>query len=138
MADEPHPIIRVLREDPRYKLEAYQFVRDALGFAQEVLGLGGKTGEESPEGERHLSGQELCDAIRRYAIDQYGLMARVVLASWGVTSTSDFGEIVYNLIRVGLMKKSPEDRREHFDNVYRFEDVFERRFQIEPPPEQIA
>jgi len=60
-------------------------------------------------------------------------MAAVVLKSWGVESTSDFGEIVYNLIRIGYMKKSESDRREHFDNVFDFDDAFQRQFKITLP-----
>ncbi|MFO0034172.1 MAG: hypothetical protein ACK55S_03060 [Planctomycetota bacterium] len=44
--------------------------------------------------------------------------------SLGVYSTSDFGEIVYNLIKVGVLKKSPRDRRAHFDAVYDFDEAF--------------
>ncbi len=80
--------------------------------------------------ERHLTGQQLCDAIRMYALNQFGLMTRTVWGSWGVSSTSDFGEIVYNMINAGMMKKSANDRRSHFDDVYDFEDVFNRNFRI--------
>ena len=58
------------------------------------------------EGERHITGQQLCEAIRKYALEQYGFMAKTVLNSWGVFSTGDFGEIVYNLIRIKHMKRS--------------------------------
>ena len=34
------PLVKLLCEDRRYKLEAYQFVRTGLTYAQEVLGLG--------------------------------------------------------------------------------------------------
>ncbi len=60
-------------------------------------------------------------------------MAQVVLKSWGVTSTSDFGEIVYNLIRIGFMKKSASDRREDFDNVYDFDGAFRQEFHMTRP-----
>ena len=72
MAENQHPIFELLQDDPRYKLEAYQFVRDALSFAQEVLGLGkGDDQEESsplesePLAEPHLTGQQLCEAVLR-------------------------------------------------------------------------
>ena len=58
-------------------------------------------------------------------------MAQVVLGMWGIRSTGDFGEIVYNLIRVGLMKKSPHDRREDFENVYDFDRAFRDDFRID-------
>lgn len=138
MPEQVHPIVKLLQEDRRYKLDAYQFVRDGLAFAQEVMQLGEKraTSGESAEGgsprvEQHLTGQQLCEAIRVYAVQQYGLMAKMVLNSWGLHSTSDFGEVVYNLIRVGLMKKSKSDRREDFNDVYDFDDAFVNHFEFE-------
>ena len=140
MSKAIHPIIELLCEDPRYPLEAYQFVRDGLSYAQEILGYGGKSTETEKEEtieerivERHMTGQQLCEAIRRYAVDQYGFMAKVVLNNWGICETGDLGEIVYNLIRIGMMKKSDDDRREHFDGVFDFDEVFQQRFEITVP-----
>lgn len=133
MSDSLPPFIQLLNEDPRYAPDAYQFVREALTYAHDVMKLGaGPPIEESDEPERHLTGQELCEAIRRYAQEQYGLMARVVLNSWGITKTGDFGEIVYNMIRIEVMKKSPSDQREDFDDVYDFEQAFQQ-FEITMP-----
>lgn len=133
MSESQHPIFQLLQADSRYQLDAYQFVRDALGFAQDELGMGQKhtpTMEEEPPEEAHLTGQQLCEAIRQYAIREYGLMAKVVLNRWGVHETGDFGNIVYNLIRIGLMRKSGSDRRADFNDVYDFEDAFNREFRI--------
>jgi uncharacterized repeat protein (TIGR04138 family) len=141
---------KLLREDRRYKLEAYAFVFEALTFAHEVLGLGAeKPSEEEPaekrtrqkareqtkqkEPEKHLTGQQLCEAIRLYALEQYGYMAKTVLNSWGVQQTGDFGEIVFNLIRIKQMKKTKDDRREDFENVFDFETGLTRSFKITPP-----
>ena len=74
------------------------------------------------EEERHITGQQLCEAIRQYAIQQYGMLSKNVLNEWGVHNTSDFGEIVFNLIDIGQMKKTANDRREDFDNVFNFDD----------------
>jgi uncharacterized repeat protein (TIGR04138 family) len=82
------------------------------------------------QGERHLTGQELCDAMRLYALDQFGYMAKCVLNQWGVKSTNDFGEIVYNLIGIGQMRKTHNDRREHFDNVFDFEEALHKGFRF--------
>jgi len=145
-------IVKLLRDDPRYSWEAYVFVREALFYAQEVLEMGAAPDEEQPaaeafaksefgpdksrEGqaakrpERHLTGQQLCQAIRDYALEQYGYLAQVVLNNWGVRVTGDFGEIVYNLIRIEEMKQSPTDRREDFEDVFDFEDAFRRSYQI--------
>ena len=140
MTENQHPIFELLQQDPRYKLEAYQFVRDALSFAQEVLGLGkshqgeeATSSESEPLVEPHLTGQQLCEAVRQYSIEQFGYMAHMVLSNWGIHSTGDVGDIVYNLIGIGLMKKSDADRREDFENVYDFEQAFRNDFKISMP-----
>jgi uncharacterized repeat protein (TIGR04138 family) len=146
MPDPSHSIVELLRQDRRYRFEAYVFVFEALNFAQNVLELGtsspseplksGTADEPGGEGkvpERHVTGQELCEAIRRYALEQYGYMAKLVLNSWGVATTGDFGEIVFNLIRIGRMRKTRQDRREDFDDVYDFDTAFRQDFRITPP-----
>jgi uncharacterized repeat protein (TIGR04138 family) len=135
MSNERNPIPQLLKDDPRYCLEAYQFVRDGLQFAQEHLNMGSDQPPVDADGdelEKHLTGQQLCEAIRQYAI-QYGYMAQTVLKNWGISQTGDFGNIVYNLIQVQLMKKSKHDRREDFDDVYSFDKAFREEFKITPP-----
>ncbi|MBX7167170.1 MAG: hypothetical protein K1X74_12650 [Pirellulales bacterium] len=144
MLEATGPLANLLKRDKRYKVDAYVFVFEALSFAQQVLGMGTEKAsepldpeepeEESSGGERHLTGQQLCEAIRMYALQQYGYLAKCVLESWGVSNTGDFGEIVFNLIRIKQMRKTPEDRREDFDNVYDFETAFKQSYEIEIPP----
>lgn len=142
-------ISRLLEEDRRYPLAAYIFLYEALHFAQNVLGLGNEVPseplppgtletEEDEEGasQRHVTGQELCEAIRQFALDQFGYMAKTVLNRWGICSTGDFGNMVFNLIRVGRMRKTPADRREDFDNVYQFNTAFQQQFRIMIPEEK--
>jgi len=144
MLDPSHPIAELLSRDRRYPFDAYAFIFEALRYAQEVLGLGAaQASEESVEPppsaaaegtyERHLTGQELCQAIRQYALQQYGYLAKSVLNHWGVKSTSDFGEIVFNLIEIGQMRKTPQDRREDFDNVYDFDEALQQEFEFTKP-----
>ena len=144
MIDSDHPIARLLEEDRRYKFEAYAFIFEALQYAQDVLEMGAESeseptdeppeeAETSSDPERHVTGRDLCEAIRRYATDQYGYMAKTVLNSWGIHKTGDFGEIVFNLIRVGQMRKTPTDARIDFDDIYDFDTAFQREFKITPP-----
>jgi uncharacterized repeat protein (TIGR04138 family) len=127
-------IEQLLRQDKRFKLEAYVFMREALSFAQRnVVQLPTSTSDE--DDSRHMTGQQLCEACRSYALEQYGYLARLVLASWGLKSTSDFGAVVYNLIEIQHMRKSASDRREDFDNVYCFDDAFEPTFELLSPEE---
>ncbi|MFN3191374.1 MAG: Minf_1886 family protein [Aureliella sp.] len=125
MTEKLHPIVELLQQDQRYHIEAYQFVREALVYAQEVM----KLPSDGSEGEHHITGQQLCEGIRRYSIEQFGFMSKTVLNNWGVHSTGDFGEIVYNLIKIQHMKKSDSDKREDFDDVYDFATAFEPVFE---------
>ena len=43
-----HPLRKVLDEDPRYPVEAYEFIRDALSYAHDVMGLGMSKDSEVP------------------------------------------------------------------------------------------
>lgn len=143
MTSPQKAFLDLLQQDHRYRPEAYQFVWEALNFAQEELKMGtlrasevGAGSEEPVEPQKeecHVSGQQLCEAIRQYALRQYGLMAKTVLNSWGVFRTGDFGELVFNLIRIGHMRKTNEDRREDFDEAYDFETAFEQEFRITLP-----
>jgi uncharacterized repeat protein (TIGR04138 family) len=141
MLEPSHPIARLLEEDTRYTFDAYVFLFEALHYAQNVLEMGADQptepvpepaaeDEEKSGLQRHVSGQELCEAIRRYALEQYGYMAKTVLNSWGIRGTRDFGEIVFNLIRIKQMRKTPADTLVDFDNIYDFDEAFKRDFKI--------
>ncbi len=143
MLDPTDSFVAMLQEDRRYKPEAYVFIIEALSYAQNVLGMGAEKTSEPPQSagpandpepiERHVSGQELCEAIRLYALHQYGYMAKIVLNNWGLHNTGDFGEVVFNLIRIGRMKKTPSDTRVDFNDIYDFETAFRDNFRITPP-----
>ena len=147
--DPAHPLSRLLEQDHRYKLDAYLFVLESLAFGQENLGMGAEPPAEELEStsgqpaaagsrsrgrgrprrrqvERHVSGQELCEAARRYGLQQYGFLTPIVLATWGIRRTEDIGEIVFNMIDIGQMRKTKADRREDFHGVYDFDEAFTR------------
>ncbi|GIW90537.1 MAG: hypothetical protein KatS3mg109_0969 [Pirellulaceae bacterium] len=134
-SDRRAALAALLHENRRFPLDAYLFVAESLRYAQEVLGMG-RVSPFQPgmgEPERHVTGQELCEAVRLYAMEQFGLLARLVLAHWGIRSTSDIGDVVYDLIAIGEMKKSDTDRREDFDDVFDFEEAFDRQYEIVVP-----
>lgn len=114
-----NPLSRTLDEiitrDPRYHREAYTFVLAALHDTVSHL-----------QRPRHITGQELLDGLRRYALDQYGPMARTVLNTWGLQATDDIGEIVFTLVDARLLGKSAADSKEDFQDYYSFEAAFDR------------
>lgn len=110
--------------DGRYKIQAYLFTMDALEFTMARLGRRG-----------HVSGGELLEGIAVLAKREFGPTAKMVLESWGVKETRDFGEIVFSLVSAGLLGKTDEDSIEDFESVYNFDEVFEKHYdwKVEEP-----
>jgi len=117
----------IVQQDPRYDREAYLFLRDALDFTVKLR-------KKAKEGADHVSGQQLLDGIRQYALKQYGPMVTVVFGYWGVKRCEDFGEMVFNFIREGIFGKTDSDAIEHFSGGYDFHEAFVVPFLPEPAP----
>lgn len=107
----------ILREDKRYKPDAYLFVLDALKYKISRL-----------KRKRHITGKELSIAIKDLAIKEYGPMAKTVLNSWGVYTTDDLGEIVFNMVNKKLLTKQNKDKKEDFHNLFDFDEVFLEKY----------
>ena len=121
-----------------YPIEAYQFVSDGLGYTVSKI-----HGEEQPAAarvaalrprkeppqSRHVTGRDLCEGLREYALLKWGLLARTVLARWNVRKTFDFGRIVFALVDNGLMAKTEEDTIDDFRDVYDFK-AFDTGYRI--------
>ncbi|MDD4871680.1 MAG: hypothetical protein PHR77_14070 [Kiritimatiellae bacterium] len=109
-------------KDSRYPIEAYIFVREALDFTTKMLN---KPAENK---KKHVTGSELLDGIREYAIQEFGPMTSTVFKTWGISRTEDFGEIVFNLVDSGLLGKTDTDKKEDFANCYDFFNTFIKPF----------
>jgi uncharacterized repeat protein (TIGR04138 family) len=120
---------RILERDRRYARDAYVFVSESLQFTVQRAGQGG-----------HVSGRQLCEGLCQYALTQFGRLARAVLEHWGIRRSEDIGEIVFNMVDVGLLRKTDEDRREDFAGVVDFAESLDRGFELhlkaEEPDEQ--
>ncbi|MCG3182941.1 MAG: hypothetical protein ICCCNLDF_01023 [Planctomycetes bacterium] len=106
-------LLQVRRKDSRYRAAAYHFVLfQGIEYTlRRYLGV--------PQGQfRHMNGREICEGLRELALEEFGPLARDVWAWWGVNTTRDWGDIVFNLIEVGLLHAQDDDRPEHFDNIY--------------------
>ena len=117
----------------RYPLDAFLFIQRGLdhtvrhlhGDDDEALELPEDPEElEAFEKSRHVSGRQLCEGIRDFAIAQYGMLAPVVLGRWNVRRSADFGRIVFEMVDAGMMRKTDEDRVEDFDDVFDFREAF--------------
>jgi uncharacterized repeat protein (TIGR04138 family) len=113
----------------RFHPNAYQFVSAALRYTQQALG---RNADNSGDDEdAHISGRELVWGISDLAQEKFGLMATTVFRHWGVTSTDDFGRIVFELIERGEMRKTERDQLCDFFDVYDFEAVLDRGYRID-------
>ncbi len=114
---------QIVAKDPRYPRDAYLFLRDALDHTQKQIA------KQAKGQVRHVTGQELLHGIRDYALQQFGPMTLTVFEEWGIRSGEAFGEIVFNMVEIGLLAKTDKDTRADFADVYDFDEAFRKPFQ---------
>ena len=110
-------LFNLTESDARYKEDAYEFVLDALTFTQKKF-----------KRNRHVSGKELLEGIKLLLMERFGPMTLSVLRHWGVESTEDFGNVVFNLIEKRVLSKTEDDNIESFKDVYDFDQVFNQGY----------
>lgn len=106
-------VAEIVSRDDRYSPEGYGFIMEVLHSVINKL-----------RERRHLSSREFLDGIRKYGIKQFGPMTKSVLNHWGINTTDDFGEIIFNLVGSGIIKKNELDSRNDFRGVFDFEVAF--------------
>lgn len=111
-------IDEIVKKNPHYKKEAYLFVLNALEYTKRKL----KT-------SNHISGQELLLGFKELAQKEFGILAKTVLEHWGIKSTNDVGEIVFNLCEAKILTKRENDKKEDFFNFFDFEEEFVKKYQ---------
>lgn len=104
-----------------YAAEAYYFLREGLDYTAEKL-------KRTTAENRHVTGRELSIGLRDYALEEFGPLAGLTLAQWGVCETADFGRMVFDLVSEGVFGKTSEDKIEDFTAVYDFDEAFAAPF----------
>jgi len=110
----------IAKEDGRFSPNAVKFVYEGLGY----------TAKKTADEPAHVTGQALCEGLRKLAIEKWGRLAMLVLNNWGIKSTQNFGEIVYLMIKHKWMSAQPTDSIDDFINVYDFKTVFKDNFKF--------
>jgi uncharacterized repeat protein (TIGR04138 family) len=123
---------KIVAKDPRYSRDAYLFIREALDHTQKSII------KSNSNVLRHVTGQELTAGIREYALAQFGPMAQLVLEEWGLRNCADFGEVVFNMVEMGLLAKTDQDSRADFEGGYDFYDAFRKPFLPQNQPRKQA
>jgi uncharacterized repeat protein (TIGR04138 family) len=119
-AERRENLLLAIRDDGRYAPDAYEFLHAGLEYTTGKLDRQPRSDEP-----QHVSGQELCEGLREFALLRWGYLAKAVLQHWNVRRTRDFGEMVYFLIDLKLMGRQDSDRIEDFDDVYDFDAAFD-------------
>lgn len=126
---------QILAKDPRYARDAYIFLREALDHTQKSFSKPAREGRGGNESKhenltpiRHVTGGQLLEGIRVYALEQFGPMVPTVFEEWGLRNCADFGEIVFNMVEIGLLAKTENDTRDDFKGGYTFDDAFRKPF----------
>ncbi len=114
--------MRICEKDGDYDAEAYYFLREALDRTVRALG-------RDQGANRHVTGRELCEGLRDHALEEFGPLSLLVLTQWGIYETADFGRMVLALVNEGVFGKTPTDSAADFDDVYSFEDAFDKPYQ---------
>ncbi len=103
---------KIIQDDVRYRAGAYEFVNGAVSFTIRKLQR-----EAKSKRERHVSGEELIHGVAEFAVQEFGLLAWNVLEDWGLVSGAAVGDVVFNMIRNGLLTASENDSREDFNRI---------------------
>lgn len=111
----------ILLEDTRYDREAYTFVKDSWDYTVKML-------KRQPGVPQHVTGRELLEGFRAYALEEFGPMASRVLTTWGLKRTEDVGEIVFNLVNKGFFGKQDSDTKDDFAAGFDFAEAFVRPY----------
>ncbi|HEY2252327.1 MAG TPA: Minf_1886 family protein [Planctomycetaceae bacterium] len=83
------------------------------------------------EQQSHISGPELLEGIREFALEEFGLLARTVFHCWSIHTTEDFGRVVFDLIERHEMSKTDGDQLSDFIDVYDFEEALDNQYRID-------
>ena len=117
---------QIAKHDSRYKADAYYFLREALDFTMKLMN------KPAQGAGRHVSGPELLEGVRQFALQEFGPLAKTVLAHWGITRCEDVGELVFNLVESGVLGKTEQDRKKDFAGAYDFDAAFRKPFRPRP------
>ena len=118
----PEVIKEIHTKDDRFGKGAYYFVREALDHTLKNLE------KEKMKNKGHVSGRELLNGIRDYALDRFGPMTMTLMEHWNIKKCRDFGDIVFNLVDHGILGRTENDSLDDFEGGYTFKEAFEIPF----------
>ena len=117
-----HAIENIVRRDSRFDPQAYLFLKEALDFTLK------RAAEDNDGQARHVSGQELLEGFRDLALQEFGPMAATLMDEWGLATTRNVGEMVFQLIDEQMFGRQDTDTLADFEDIYDFDEAFRAPF----------
>ena len=115
-------IAKLREQDSKYAPAAYHFIRRALDHSLRKLK------REDADRPAHVTGKELLDGFRDLALAEFGPLAKTVLEDWGITRCTEVGEIVFQLVGMGVLGKNEDDKIDDFAELWTFAEAFDIPF----------
>lgn len=115
-------VVSILKREKRFEPHAYFFLKDALDYTLKRIA------ENNGGQARHVSGPELLEGFRDYALEQFGPMASTLMREWGIRKCQDVGDMVFHLIEEQVFGRQESDSREDFSGVFDLEDSLIKPF----------
>jgi len=116
-------IAKLREQDSRFAPAAYHFIRRALDHSLRKLK------REDADRPAHVTGKELLEGFRDLALAEFGPLAKTVLEDWGITKCAEVGEIVFQLVTLGVLGKNENDKIDDFEELWSFAEAFDIPFQ---------
>jgi uncharacterized repeat protein (TIGR04138 family) len=114
---------QIIEKDSRYGKDAYIFLKDALEYTIKQRKRG------KVETGSHVNAAELLDGLRQHALKEFGPMVMTVFEYWGIRTSADVGQMVFNLINAGVFGKTESDSVDDFDQALDFHLAFVAPFE---------
>lgn len=102
----------ITAKDNRYNARAYTLLVDTIGVLS----------EKHKDG--HFNSFDLMEEFKENTLDHFGPMSFTVLREWGINSTRDIGNMMFNLVSSGRIVKDDENKIEDFEGGYDFTETF--------------
>src|SRR5258706_7667580 len=127
------PLEQIVEEVGLYPIEAYEFIHSGLAYTVQKIHGQMKDPKALKKDEKksyHVTGRDLSEGLREFALLRWGMLARTVLKRWNITRADDFGRIVFSLVGNGLMSKSENDTIDDFKDFFDFSPAFDENYPI--------
>lgn len=106
----------IVAKDRRYDARAYTLLTAVLKRLFKSASKGGQS--------QHITASDILEEFREFSLDQFGPMTYCVLIEWGVSSSEDLGEMMFNLVDSHRIERDKNDSKDDFIGGYDFIEAF--------------